>query len=131
MTRQHGRGGRIYMALTSGGTAEPLAFMAEWEINFTAPRIDVTAFTDPNKVTVQGLPAADGSFRGFADDATVQTYTAATDGVARRFYLYPFSVTSIYWFGTINVDASFGGSVSGAVTTSANWEAATPIVKVG
>jgi len=120
------------MALTSGGTAEPVAFQAEWAINFSTPKIDVTAFGDTNKVTVNGLPEATGTFSGFYDDATAQTYTAAIDGVARKFYLYTNTTTNTqYFFGTINVDASFSSSVSGATTVSAAWEAASVIAKVG
>lgn len=131
MTRIAGRNGRVYMGLASSGTAEPVAFQAEWSINFTTPKIDVTAMGDTNKVTVAGLPEATGSFSGFYDDATVQTYTAATDGVARKFYLYPSISGTRYFFGTINADASFSSSVSGAVTISSNWEAASQIQEVG
>ena len=127
-----GRNGRVYMGIASGAEASPLAFQAEWNINFTNPKIDVTAFGDANKVTVAGLPEATGSFSGFYDDSTAQTYTAATDGVARKFYLYPnLTLSTQYFFGTINADASFSSSVSGAVTISSNWEAASAIAKVG
>lgn len=132
MARLHGRNGRIYMALTSGGTAEPVAYQAEWTINYTTPKIDVTAFGDSNKVTLAGLPEATGSFSGFYDDATAQAYTAATDGVARKFYLYLNTTTNTqYFFGTINPDITFSSSVSGATTVSSNWEAASQIAKVG
>lgn len=132
MARIAGRNARVYLALASGGTAEPLAFQAEWEVNFSSPKIDVTVFGDTNKVTVAGLPQADGSFRGFYDDATAQTYTAAVDGVARKFYLYPnLSLLTQYFFGTVNVDATFGATVAGATTMSAQWEAASQIQKVG
>ncbi len=132
MARLAGRNARVYLALTSGGTAEPLAFQAEWSINFTTPKIDVTAFGDSNKVTVSGLPEATGAFSGFYDDATTQSYTAAVDGVARAFYLYPStSATTKYWFGTINPDASFGAAVAGATTITSNWEAASQIQKIG
>lgn len=119
------------MGIASGAEASPVAFQAEWQINFTTQKIDVTAFGDTNKVTVGGLPAADGSFSGFYDDSTAQTYTAATDGVARKFYLYPNISTVQYFFGTVNPDASFGSSVSGAITISSQWEAASQIQKVG
>lgn len=131
MARIAGRNGRVYMGIASGGTAEPVAFQAEWSINFTTPKIDVTAFGDPNKVTVAGLPEATGSFNGFYDDATAQAFTAASDGVARKFYLYPNLSTSQYFFGTVNADFTVNSTVSGAVTVSSNWEAASSIAKVG
>jgi hypothetical protein len=131
MARIAGRNARVYMGIASGGTAEPIAFQAEWSINFTTPKIDVTAFGDTNKVTVAGLPEATGAFSGFYDDSTAQAYTAATDGVARKFYLYPNISTAQYFFGTVNPDVSLAASVSGAATVSSNWEAASTIAKVG
>jgi hypothetical protein len=122
----------VYLGIASGGTAEPLAFQAEWSINFSTPKIDVTAFGDANKVTLAGLPEATGAFSGFYDDGTAQAYTAAVDGVARKFYLYTNTTSNTqYFFGTINPDVSFASSVSGATTVSSNWEAASAIAKVG
>lgn len=132
MGRLAGRNGRIYMALASGGTAEPLAYQANWSINFTTNKIDVTAFGDANKTYVAGLKDATGQFAGFYDDSTVQTYTAATDGVARAFYLYPSTNnTGQYWWGTILPDMTIDSSVDGAIAVSASWSAASDIVKVG
>lgn len=130
MGRLAGRNGRVYMALTSGGTAEPVAFQASWSINFTTNKIDVTAMGDPNKIYVGGLPDASGQFAGFYDDSTVQTYTAATDGVARKFYLYPTISGSQYFFGTILPDMTIDSSVDGAIAVSASWAAASTINKV-
>jgi hypothetical protein len=93
VARIHGRNGRVYMALAPFGTAEPLNFQAKWSISFATDKAEVTALGDSNKVYVAGLPDASGDFSGFYDDGTVQTYTAATDGVARKFYLYPSTAT--------------------------------------
>lgn len=132
MGRLAGRSGRVYMGLTSSGTAEPVAYQASWSINFTTNKIDVTAMGDSNKVYVAGLPDAQGQFAGFYDDATVQTYTAATDGVARKFYLYPTTAsTSTYFFGTILPDMTIDATVDGAISVSASWAAASVIAKVG
>lgn len=132
MARIAGRNGRIYMALTSGGTAEPVAYQATWSMSFTTNKIDVTAMGDTNKVYLSGLRDATGQFSGFYDDASVQTYTAATDGVARKFYLYPnLGTASQYFFGTIVADMSIDGSVDGPVNVSASWNAASEIQKVG
>lgn len=135
MARRAGRTGAVYMALTSGGTATPVAFQASWSINFTTTKIDVTAFNDPNKVYVAGLADASGQFAGWYDDATVQTYTAATDGVARPFYLYPdrFTTPGQYFFGTIFPDMSIDSTVDGAIAVSATWASASTagIQKVG
>lgn len=132
MARIHGRNGRVYMNLTSGGTAEPIAFLNSWSMNFTTAKEDVTAFGDSNMVYVAGLPDASGDFSGFYDDATVQTYTAAVDGIARKFYLYPSTLTSgQYFWGTVLPDFSVNASATGAVEISASWNAASTIAKVG
>jgi hypothetical protein len=131
MARIHGRNGRVYLALASGGTAEPVAFLTSWTIKAATDKVDVTAFGDSNKIYVAGLPDASGDFSGFYDDATVQTYTAAADGIARAFYLYPSTLTSQYWWGTILPDFEADGSVSGAVALKATWNAASTIAKVG
>jgi hypothetical protein len=120
------------MGITSAGTAEPLAFQNAWTLNQSTDKQDVTALGDTNKVYVAGLPDASGTFAGFWDEATQQAYTAAADGVARKFYLYPDITTpTSYWFGTILPDVSAAGGVSAAVSTSSNWNAASSIIRVG
>lgn len=133
MARRHGRNGRVYMALASSGLAEPLNFQAKWSINFVTDKDEVSALGDSNKVYVAGLPDAAGDFSGFYDDQTVQSYTAATDGVARKFYLYPDTVNSAgqYWFGTVLPDFKVNGDVKGSLQVAATWVASSPIVKVG
>lgn len=133
MSRIHGRNGRIYMGLASDtAVATPLPFFANWSMNFTTDKVDVTALGDTNKVYVAGLPDASGDFSGFYDDATVQTYTAAVDGLARKFYLYPSILnTAQYFFGTVLPDFKVNAGVSGAVEVSASWNAASTITKVG
>lgn len=133
MARRHGRNGRVFMNLASGGTAEPVAFVKSFQFNAATDKIDVTAFGDSGKVYVAGLPDQAGSFAFWYDDATVQSYTAAVDGVARKFYLYPDFVNTPgqYWFGTVLADFSVQSAVDGAVDGSCNWNAATTVAKVG
>lgn len=132
MARIAGRNGRVYMALASGGTAEPLNFLASWSINFATDKIEVTAMGDSNKTFVAGLPDASGQFSGFYDDATVQTYTAATDGVARKMYIYPSILTATqYWYGTGLPDFNISSSVGGAAEVTASWNAASAWAKIG
>lgn len=132
MSRISGRNGRVYMALTSGGTAEPVAFLNSWSINFATEKFDVTAFGDDNRAYVPGKPDASGEFSGFYDDATVQTYTAATDGQKRKFYLYPSTDKNTqYFFGEIHPDFNANATVSGAVEVSSSWSAAGKITKQG
>ena len=132
MARQHGRNARLYMNITSGGTAEPVAFLRQWSISFATDNVEVTAMGDSNKVYVAGLPDASGSYSGFYDDATAQMYTAGTDGVARKFYLYPSTgSTAQYFFGTALFDFSLDSSVDGANTISGDFQAASIVTKVG
>jgi hypothetical protein len=112
--------------------AEPVAFLNNWSINFSVDNVEVTAFGDTNKVYVAGLPDASGSYAGFYDDATAQMYTAAADGLARRFYLYPSNNNTVqYFFGTALFDMTVEGTVDGSVNVSGDFNAASPISKVG
>jgi hypothetical protein len=133
VARLHGRRGRVYLGVASDtAVATPLPFIASWSLNATTPKEKVTAMEDDNEVYVAGLPDASGEFSGFFDDATAQTYTAATDGLPRKFYLYPNrAVGTVYWFGTILPDFSVNGGVTSAVQVSASWNAASTISKVG
>jgi hypothetical protein len=134
MARLHGRAGNLYVGLASStAAAEAVAFLSKWQITFDTDDVDVTAFGDLNKVYVSGLPDVGGSFSGFYDDATVQTYTAATDGAARRFYLYPKAASTAgpYWFGTAVFDFTAEGDVAGAVAVSGNFKANSAVGKVG
>lgn len=128
----HGRQGRLYVAITSGGTAEPVANLNSFTFNAATDKVETTVFGDSNKTYVSGLPDAQGTFSGFYDTATAQTYTAASDGVARKFYLYPTTAaTGTYWFGTGLFDFSIDGSTSDAVKLSGSFNAATGVSKVG
>ena len=129
MVRHHGRNGSVYMSVTNGAAASPVAFQASWSINMVTNKQDVTAFGDSNLVYVAGLPDSSGDFSGFWDDATSQTYIAATDGLPRNLYLYP-DITnqpSVYWFGTCLPDASFDGAIGGAVNFKSTWNAASKV----
>jgi hypothetical protein len=132
VARIHGQRGRLYVNIASGGTAEPIAFLNSWSLNFATDTVEVTAFEDSNKVYVSGKPDASGTFAGWYDDATAQTYTAATDGIARRFYLYPdHSVTGKYWFGTAIFDFNVKSGTGEAASITGNFRASSAIAKVG
>jgi hypothetical protein len=109
-----------------------VAFFAKWSLKAASDRYEVTALGDANKVYVAGLPDASGDFSGFYDDATVQTYTAATDGVARKMYIYPSILTaSQYWYGTALPDFNVSSAVGGAAEITASWNAASAWTKIG
>jgi len=131
MARHHGRNGSIYLGVTSGAAASPCAFQASWTLNKTVAKQDVTAFGDGNLIYVAGLPDASGDFSGFWDDATAQTYVAATDGLNRNLYLYPDIQNSpnAYFFGLILPDWSIDGAVGGPVNFKSTWNAASKITQ--
>jgi hypothetical protein len=133
MAAIHGRNGRVYLGVASStAVAAPLPFIASWSIKFETDKEEITSLGDANKSYVAGLPDASGEFSGFWDDATQQTYTAASDGKARNFYLYPDTgSTGKYFYGTIFPDFSINGAVGGAVELSSSWSAAGAITKVG
>lgn len=133
MARRHGRNGRLYVGIASAtAAAEPLVNMKKWSSNFTTDRVDCTAFGDTNKVYVAGLADASGDFDGYWDDVSLQTYTAAIDGIARRTYFYP-DVTNVpgtYWYGTCFLDFTIDVPVDGVIAAKVTWSPATPIVHV-
>jgi hypothetical protein len=134
MARVAGRNLRLYAGIASDtASAEPIAFMSKWTASFETDDFDVTAGGDTNKVYVSGLPDASGTFNGFWDSATAQLYTGATDGLARRFYLYPTTPanTGPYWFGTALFDWSVEADVGGAISVSGSWKAASPFTRIG
>jgi hypothetical protein len=131
MARLHGSRGQVYLAVAAAGTASALPFQASWTINMAVDKQDVTAFGDVNKSYVAGLPDSSGDFGGFMDDATSQTYIAATDGLPRKFYLYP-NISAdpyTYWYGQILPDFSADGSVSGPVNFKSSWNASGPVIR--
>lgn len=134
MARVSGKGGNIYVGVSgSTAAAEPVLSMKKWSADFKTDRMDATAFGDTNKVYVAGLPDGSGSFEGYWDDTNLGTYTAATDGVARRFYLYPKtpSTAGPYWYGTAFFDFSIEVAVDGIVSASGTFSPASSITRVG
>lgn len=131
MARIHGKSGMCYVGVASGAAASPIAYLTDWNLNFTVDQPEVTAFGDLNKIYVSGLPDASGDFSGFYDDASQQLYLSARDGIARNFYLYPNLVADAhqYWFGQILPDFAVSGGISAAVSIKSNWKAASAIIK--
>lgn len=118
---------------TSAAAPEPIAFVKTWSLNQVTDKEDVTVMGDTNKTYVADLPDASGSFEGFYDDSTVQTYTAALDGLPRKFYLYPdqANLPGQYFFGMILPDFSTSGGAGAPLAFTANWNAASAILKAG
>lgn len=121
----------MYVGIASGAAASPIAYLSDWTITFAVDQPEVTAFGDLNKIYVSGLPDASGTLNGFFDDQSRQIYTAARDGVARNFYLYPNQITDplMYWFGQILPDFEVDGGIAAALTIKSSWKASTNVLK--
>jgi len=132
MARIAGRRGQLYVDLTGSGSASPVPYMKKYTFSSTVGTIDVTAFGDTTKVYVADLPDASGTFDGFYDSASAQLYTAATDGLARKTYLYPDnSIPGTYFYGTATYDMNLDVDVAGAASITGSFKAFTPFAKVG
>lgn len=135
MARKHGQRGRLYVGIaSSSAVAEPIAYLNKLSFSAATDTVEVTAFEDGNKVKLAGKDDASGTFSGFWDSATAQTYTAASDGEARNFYLYPdatVGTAGTYWFGTAFFDFNIEWATDSAVTLSGKWEAASNVTKIG
>ena len=130
MARIGGRFGRVYLGATTSAEASELPFVGTWSLSASTDKIEVTAMGDTGKTYVSGLPDQSGEINGFMDDSSTTLYTAAIDGLARKFYLYPtVNTPTLYFFGTVLADVSFNASVDGAVESSGTWAAASPINK--
>lgn len=131
MARLHGRRGQVYCGIASGAAASPVAYLSDWSINFVVETAEVTAFGDPNKIYVSGLPDSSGDFSGFFDDSTRQLYTATRDGIPRNFYLYPDTTNdpNQYWFGQVIPDFSVSGGVGKAIDIKSSWKASSAVTK--
>lgn len=133
MARYAGKRGQIYLGIASSSAeASPLPFVASWSHSMEPEMIDVTTMDDENQVFLGGMSAAAGEWSGFHDDSTSQSYTAAQDGLPRKFYLYPQrTVPTKYWFGTIIPTMTVNAATNGGAEMSANWSAASKITPVG
>lgn len=131
MARVAGRFGRMYVQLGSTGEATPAVFIKQWSLDSTSDRYDVTAQGDGTKVYVAGLSDAQGKYTGFLDVATAQMYQAASDGLARKVYLYPDQngTAGTYWYGTAFLDFSVDVPTDGPAAISGTFSAATSFQK--
>jgi len=126
--RHHGRNGLVYLSVHNGDLASALAYQSAWSIDFVPDKVETTTFTSTQRTWIAAMPDVSGTFTGFCDDATSQTYMAATDGLPRSMYLYPDSRNlGQYFSGTVLADLATTGGVTTAVGVTANWVAAGPV----
>lgn len=130
MARIASRNARLYLAIASNGTAQPVASVKSFELNGTSDRFDATCFGDSTKTYVAGLADSSGQFAGVYDTTVNPTFSASQDGVARKWYFYPDATdnTSYFW-GTGFFDFSTKFDVGGLAEVSGTFSAATPTAK--
>lgn len=125
MARYHGKKGRVMMSTTLAGAAVVVTALASFSINMATDKVEVTAFGDPNKVYVQGLPDISGDLSGFFDDTSDQLYDASRSADGVKMYLYPSEdCLTKYFYGTAFVDFSINTGVAEAVAISGSFAAA-------
>lgn len=130
MTRIHGRGGIAYLSRLSGDPASPVAFLSDWEVDYARTVFDTTNLLDTQHLYTASVTGVTGSFKGFFDTATAQSYQAATDGLPRSLFLYPVRATPGQFFtGPVLPDYALGGGAVSAVGLSVTWTATGPFTR--
>ncbi len=125
MPRYSGGKALVMLSTTAGGVAIAAISLSHWSLDRKTDKYDVTAFGDLNKTYVQGLPDIQGELSGFFDSADDALFDGADSADGVKLYLYPSSLaTSIYHYGTAWLDASIDVPVSGPITVTGSFVAA-------
>ena len=102
-----------------------VASMNAWTLNMARDKADVTAFGDPNKVYVQGLPDIKGTIGGWWDTDETAIFDAALGEVAVALELVPSTLFPTFlWKGLGWLEAAIDVKATGAVAISGNFVAA-------
>lgn len=118
MARYIGRRARVllnYVAITTN----------HWTLDAGRDDIDMTMFSDPNKVTFKDLPAFRGTFEGVFDNTETAVFAAAEGDAAVPLALYVdfTNLAGKYWSGLAFVDYSVDVQVSDKAMISGTWVA--------
>ena len=125
MARYSGKGGVVYLGTAGGAVPSTVATLSAWTIDMSTDKQDVTGFGDTNKIYMTSLPDMVGTLSGFWDDTDDNLYDASRSTGPVSMYLYPTGLaTAKVWSGTAWIDMSIECPVSGPITMSANWAAA-------
>lgn len=123
-TRYHGGKAAIQMSTTGAGAVAALVSLSQWSLDKKRDKVDVTAFGDVNKTTVQGLPDISGTLSGFFDSANDAMFDGSESDDGVKLYLYPSSLLpGTYHYGPAWLDCSISVEVSGAVKISGGFSA--------
>jgi hypothetical protein len=128
--RIHGRSGVAYLSRLSGDPASPVAFLSDWTVEYARTVSDVTSIVDVQHVYAASVTGVTGSFTGFFDTATVQSYQAAVDGLPRNLFLYPAAAkTDQFFSGQVLPDYALGAGVTSAAALTVTWSATGPFTR--
>jgi hypothetical protein len=131
MARQHGSKGSVEADLAGADTPVPIIGLNNWTLSAKRDRADVTAFGDPNKVWVQGLPDVSGALGGWWDSETeiLPLFAAAMGDIAVSLKLIPTTLEEdIFFSGKAWIDAGINVGSNGGVSISGSWAASGPWV---
>lgn len=125
MSRYHGGKAQILLSITGTGVAIATVALSQWSLDRSTDKVDVTAFGDPNKQYVQGLPDIKGTIAGWFDSADDALFDGADSADGVKLYLYPSSLApTIYHYGPAWLDASISVDAKGAVGIKGSFVAA-------
>jgi len=126
-----GKNARLYVATSSSTAAIPAYAIKEFEYNTSFDAIDVTSFGDDNMTYLAGATDSSGSFSGFVDKASGNTFQNSINGDARKFYFYIDLANdpTKYIYGTAIWSWTESYSRAGASEVSGSWNAAGGVYK--
>lgn len=129
-TPRAGRNADIKIDDSSGGAAAAHSVTSKnkWTLDQSVDTFEVTAFQDPNKSYVVGLPDGKGTIEGFWDSGDNNQYNLIGSSVARKIYIYPDAVNNVgtYFFTTAFFSPKADGATKDATNFSLSFNAAGP-----
>lgn len=126
--RIHGAHGQIKMDPTGGATTVVVASLNGWDLDMATDKVNVTAFGDPNKVYVQGLPDIKGTYKGWYDPVDgLVIFDVAFGTTKPTLELIPSDLLPLQMFaGKGLLDSKISVASDGAVSVGGSFVAAGP-----
>jgi hypothetical protein len=126
MAIKAGRDGQVKMGVDDA-TAVTVISLNKFTISLATDKIEVTCFSDTNKVYVPGMRDISGTIGGFYNSAELTIIEATDDDVPTWLVLLPHaSEATMKFSGLAYVDASIDTEVNGAPAMTGNFMAAGP-----
>jgi len=104
-----------------------IASINKWKLSLKTDKINVTCFTDPNKVYVPGLKDISGTINGFWNSDELTLFEATEAETPGKLELVPNNTEPTFkWAGLAYIDAEIDTSVEGAPAINGSFMAAGP-----